>query len=253
VSPDRRDFQSLPYGLQVLADAALQVGQVALALAAATEGIDLIRQHSFWPFTAALSGPLAEALVLANVEDAEHQLEELERLAANHEQRGADPQFLRARGLRQWRRGELESAARTLQQSAAVAREQSAVIQCGRTLAVLAEVAASAGDERMASETMAELTDIVRGIGPEVGSLTWAMPQAPAAVAPVRVRYTDGLTQREVEVLRLISAGHSNAEIGERLVLSVRTVERHITNLYAKIGARGRADATAYAIRHHLA
>jgi DNA-binding CsgD family transcriptional regulator len=36
------------------------------------------------------------------------------------------------------------------------------------------------------------------------------------------------------------------------LVLSIRTVARHITNIYGKIGARGRADATAYAIRHHL-
>ena len=253
VSRERGDFQSLPYGLQVLADAALQVDQVALALAAATEGIDLIRKHSFWPFIAAITGPLAEALVLANVENAEHKLEELERLAADHDQRGADSQFLRARGLLQQRRGEVESAVRTLQRSAAVAREQSAVIQRGRTLAVLAEVAASAGDEGLASETIAQLTDIVRGIGPEVGGLTWAVPRAAAAAAPVPVRYPDGLTQREVEVLRLISAGHSNAEIAEHLVLSVRTVERHITNLYAKIGSRGRADATAYAMRRHLA
>ena len=53
-------------------------------------------------------------------------------------------------------------------------------------------------------------------------------------------------------MLRLISTGHSNAEIAEQLVMSVRTVERHITNLYTKIGARNRADATAHAIRHHL-
>src|SRR5262249_9059202 len=62
----------------------------------------------------------------------------------------------------------------------------------------------------------------------------------------------DGLTGREAEVLRLIALGHSNREIAEELVLSVRTVERHITNIYAKIGARGKADATAYAFRHGL-
>jgi DNA-binding CsgD family transcriptional regulator len=60
------------------------------------------------------------------------------------------------------------------------------------------------------------------------------------------------LTAREVEVLRLLAGGASNKEIADRLYLSLRTVERHITNLYAKIEARGKADATAYALRHGL-
>jgi DNA-binding CsgD family transcriptional regulator len=62
----------------------------------------------------------------------------------------------------------------------------------------------------------------------------------------------DGLTTRELEVLRLVAAGHSNREIADILVLSRRTIERHINNLYAKIGARGKTDATAYAFRHGL-
>jgi DNA-binding NarL/FixJ family response regulator len=61
------------------------------------------------------------------------------------------------------------------------------------------------------------------------------------------------LTEREVDVLRLIAAGRSNREIADELILSVRTVERHITNLYGKIDARGKADATAYALGHGLA
>jgi predicted ATPase/DNA-binding CsgD family transcriptional regulator len=61
------------------------------------------------------------------------------------------------------------------------------------------------------------------------------------------------LTQRETEVLRLIVAGNSNQEIAAALTLSTRTVERHIANLYSKLGARNRADATAYALRHALA
>jgi DNA-binding NarL/FixJ family response regulator len=65
--------------------------------------------------------------------------------------------------------------------------------------------------------------------------------------------YPDSLTQREVEVLRLIAAGQSNSDIAEDLFLSVRTIERHISNIYAKINARGRADATAYAFSHGLA
>jgi len=62
----------------------------------------------------------------------------------------------------------------------------------------------------------------------------------------------DRLTPREAEVLRQVAKGMSNREIARDLVLSIRTVERHITNLYTKIGARGKADATAYAFRHDL-
>jgi DNA-binding CsgD family transcriptional regulator/pimeloyl-ACP methyl ester carboxylesterase len=61
------------------------------------------------------------------------------------------------------------------------------------------------------------------------------------------------LSPRESEVLRLIARGRTNQQIADELVLSVRTVERHITNLYAKLGAHGKADATAYALRNNLA
>jgi pimeloyl-ACP methyl ester carboxylesterase/DNA-binding CsgD family transcriptional regulator len=69
---------------------------------------------------------------------------------------------------------------------------------------------------------------------------------------PAHQASPDRLTAREVEVLRLVAAGQTNSEIAEALSLSVRTVERHIGNLYGKIGARGRADATAYALRQGL-
>jgi DNA-binding NarL/FixJ family response regulator len=74
----------------------------------------------------------------------------------------------------------------------------------------------------------------------------------PAISASRGSAFPDGLTEREVEVLRLIAAGRNNREIAEELVLSVRTVERHITNIYGKINARGKADATAYAMTHGL-
>jgi DNA-binding NarL/FixJ family response regulator len=60
------------------------------------------------------------------------------------------------------------------------------------------------------------------------------------------------LTRREVEVLHLLAGGASNQEIAATLVISVHTVERHLANIYAKIGARRRADATRYALRHGL-
>jgi DNA-binding CsgD family transcriptional regulator len=60
------------------------------------------------------------------------------------------------------------------------------------------------------------------------------------------------LTPRETDILRLIAAGLTSREMARRLSLSVRTVGRHITNIYDKIGARGRADATAYAMKHGI-
>lgn len=62
----------------------------------------------------------------------------------------------------------------------------------------------------------------------------------------------DGLTARELEILALVAAGHSTKEVSERLVLSPRTTARHITNVYAKIGARNRVEASAYFRKHNL-
>jgi DNA-binding CsgD family transcriptional regulator len=76
-----------------------------------------------------------------------------------------------------------------------------------------------------------------------------------AAVPPLSSAYPGRLTPREVDVVRLIAAGRSNREIAGALVLSERTVERHIANIYEKIGAYGRAAraaAAAYALSHHL-
>lgn len=69
---------------------------------------------------------------------------------------------------------------------------------------------------------------------------------------PKAPSHPDNLTGREVEVLRLLAGGKSNRAIAEELVLSVRTVEHHVASIYAKIGARGRADATAYALTRGL-
>ena len=64
---------------------------------------------------------------------------------------------------------------------------------------------------------------------------------------------SSGLSRRELEVLQLVAAGETNSQIARRLGLSTHTVERHVANLYRKIGARGRADATAFAFRNGMA
>jgi HD-GYP domain-containing protein (c-di-GMP phosphodiesterase class II) len=70
--------------------------------------------------------------------------------------------------------------------------------------------------------------------------------------APAPAVWPAGLSDREVEVLRLIARGRSNREVAERLVISPKTVGRHVENLYAKIGVSSRAAAAVFAMEHRL-
>jgi HD-GYP domain-containing protein (c-di-GMP phosphodiesterase class II)/DNA-binding CsgD family transcriptional regulator len=69
---------------------------------------------------------------------------------------------------------------------------------------------------------------------------------------PPRPRWPADLTDREVEVLRLVARGRSNREVAERLVISPKTVGRHVENVYAKIGVSSRAAAAVFAMEHRL-
>jgi DNA-binding NarL/FixJ family response regulator len=67
-----------------------------------------------------------------------------------------------------------------------------------------------------------------------------------------RIDWPAGLTEREVEVLRLIALGKSNREVAGTLTISVKTVGRHIENIYAKTGISSRATAALFAMEHRL-
>lgn len=67
-----------------------------------------------------------------------------------------------------------------------------------------------------------------------------------------RGSFPDRLTEREVDVIRLISSGMTNRDIGTRLGLSTRTVDAHLRSIYTKIGVSSRSAATRYAVEHGL-
>lgn len=73
-----------------------------------------------------------------------------------------------------------------------------------------------------------------------------------ATIPPRPFGPPDDLTEREVEVLGLITLGHTNAEIARLLFLSVRTVESHRANLQRKTGRTTRAELVRYALDHDL-
>ncbi|MFI6074637.1 alpha/beta fold hydrolase [Actinoplanes sp. NPDC051343] len=89
-----------------------------------------------------------------------------------------------------------------------------------------------------------QATDLQLVIGFVVDGRAGPAKKGPAKERPART----SLTPRERDVLRLLPSGDSNAEIARRLGIAVHTVERHLAGLYRKIGARGRADAVAYAL-----
>jgi pimeloyl-ACP methyl ester carboxylesterase/DNA-binding CsgD family transcriptional regulator len=111
-------------------------------------------------------------------------------------------------------------------------------------LAVVREqsIAGSAHDGHIAA-----IDDFLRSDGRRRSSA--ALPSD--SIAPPSVSGTS-LTPREIEVLGFVASGLTNKDIAEELGVAVGTVERHVANVYAKIGARGRVEATAYAIRHGL-
>jgi DNA-binding NarL/FixJ family response regulator len=79
--------------------------------------------------------------------------------------------------------------------------------------------------------------------------ITPMAPITPAASAP---SYPAGLTAREVEVLRLVAEGLSNAQIAERLVISPYTVNAHMRSIYNKLEVNSRIAVVQFATKHHL-
>jgi two-component system, NarL family, response regulator NreC len=82
-------------------------------------------------------------------------------------------------------------------------------------------------------------------LNPRLGAKLAAQPSKPEGPP-------DGLTEREVEVLRLIALGHTNSEIGEQLFLSTRTVETHRAHVQQKLRRSSRAELVRYALEHDL-
>jgi len=72
------------------------------------------------------------------------------------------------------------------------------------------------------------------------------------AHSPSSAIYPAGLSQREVEVLRLVATGLTDAQVAERLVLSTRTVSTHLRSIYSKLEVTSRHAATRFALEHDL-
>ncbi len=109
------------------------------------------------------------------------------------------------------------------------------------------------GDRAKAMALLEEALTISTNLGmtPLIERVTERLEriQAQPSMAPA---YPDGLTQREVEVLRLIAAGKTDREIAEELVIGVRTVSTHVGNILNKTNSANRTEAASYANQQGL-
>jgi two-component system, NarL family, response regulator NreC len=125
----------------------------------------------------------------------------------------------------------------TMQDDPAYARQ---ALRSGASGFVLKE---AADDELLEAVRLAARGDTY--LNPKLGARLAAAPPAPSGPP-------DDLSERELDVLRLIALGHTNAEIGKQLYLSVRTVETHRAHIQRKTGRSTRAELVRYALDHGL-
>jgi DNA-binding CsgD family transcriptional regulator len=143
--------------------------------------------------------------------------------------------------------GDAAAALAVLRRAWTAWRELDVPYEAARTRVVMGLACRQLGDEDSADMELDAAGWIFRQLGaaPDLARAE-ALARKPAGPA------VDGLTGREVEVLRLVAAGKTNRAIATDLFLSEKTVARHVSNIFAKLGLSSRSAATAYAYEHDL-
>ena len=183
------------------------------------------------------------SLAVGDLDAARGACAELQEVAAHYGSPMPAAIAAHARGALELAGGDAEAALPSLRRAAQTWQQLDAPYEVARARALISRACRALGDgdaatmeEDAARDTFARL-----GAAPDLARL-----EAPAA--PAR----HGLTERELEVLRLVASGAGNRAIAAELVLSEKTVERHLSNIFAKVGVSSRTAATAFAYEHGL-
>jgi DNA-binding NarL/FixJ family response regulator len=185
------------------------------------------------------------ALAANEVEEAARASDELTAIAEAHGSDALHAMSAYARGSVALAQGETAHALTALRQSLLRWLTLEAPHEAARTRVLLGRVCTALGDHDGAALELETARAAFEELGarPELerlDSLTGA------------ARDAHGLSARELEVLRLLATGETNKAIAAALVLSERTIDRHVSNIYAKLGVSTRAAATARAYEQHL-
>jgi DNA-binding CsgD family transcriptional regulator len=194
-----------------------------------------------------LSAYVEIKLAAGAVEDARAAVDELDEIAA-----AFDSPYLRAvvghaRGSVLFADGDAEAACVALRRAWLAWHELDAPYEAARVRLQMARACSRLGDHDTAEMEL----DAARRAFEQLGAVP-ALEQIRQLVGRAAPPTIGGLTSREVEVLRLVATGATNREIADTLVISDKTVARHVSNMFTKLGLSSRAAATAYAYEHDL-
>jgi ATP/maltotriose-dependent transcriptional regulator MalT len=186
-------------------------------------------------------------LAVGDLEAARAASSELDRLAEGREDGALGAMAAHARGALELASENAEGALRPLRQAGQVWQEIGAPYEAARVRVLLGSACRALGDDDGAALEL----EAARAAFAELGAAADLdrLDLLPSGTASANAH---GLTNRELEVLRHLAAGVSNKAIAAELVLSVRTVDRHVSNIFVKLGVSSRSAATAYAHEHRL-
>ncbi|RPH71093.1 MAG: helix-turn-helix transcriptional regulator [Myxococcaceae bacterium] len=187
------------------------------------------------------------ALAAGDVEGASAASAELEQLSERFESEVLSAIAAHARGTVLLARGEPQRALDALRPALDVWQRLAAPYLAARVRVSVGLACRALGDEEWAA---LELT-AARKVFEELGAKP-DLARLPPPAVDHRSQRPDGLTTRELEVLGLVAAGKTNKVIARELFLSEKTVDRHLSNIFLKLGVSSRAAATAYAFTHKL-
>jgi DNA-binding NarL/FixJ family response regulator len=148
------------------------------------------------------------------------------------------------RGAVELAAGDARAALLALRQAWRVWEDVEAPYEAARVRALMGEACQALDDHDAAALEF----DAARRAFAELG----AAPEVARLDALTGASEAHGLTARELQVLRLVAAGRTNKAIADELVLSDRTVDRHVSNIFTKLSVSSRSAATAYAYEHRL-
>jgi ATP/maltotriose-dependent transcriptional regulator MalT len=148
-----------------------------------------------------------------------------------------------ARGRLQVAEANPSAAVGTLHRALTLWQQLGVPYEVATTRTVLALAQRDAGDAAGAKASFASARALFEEIGVRLDEADASEPRPLPA----------GLTEREAEVLRLVATGLSNKDVAAQLHLSAKTVSRHVSNIFAKLGVSSRVAATAFAFAHDIA
>ena len=187
------------------------------------------------------------ALAAAEIEEAERASEELAEIARAQGSDALGAMSADSAGAVALARDDPSAALPALRKAWSVWQELEAPYEAARTRVLVGLACAALGD----NDTVGLELEAARSAFAKLGAVQ-DLARVDALLGTSASRDPHGLTRRELQVLRLVATGETNRGIATELVLSERTVDRHVSNIYAKLGVSSRAAATAYAYEHQL-